>query len=126
MDLQDYIHFYIGCDIQYPDMHREGKFIVAKLTGVSRADGIETTYKRAKDGCKGDYLSWKSNGHHNCDALHAKLVLTPISKVSEADHYNAPREDGYITTSAEICKYYCEKGYDVFGLIEAGLAIAKP
>ena len=72
---------YLGSPIQYQDT--EGKTVIATLTGVSRADGLETTWDKKKDGCVGDYLSFKANGRHDCDALHAKLILRPLSDITD-------------------------------------------
>jgi len=74
---------HIGAEILYPDT--DNKIITAYLTGISISDGIETTYKRKKKGCSGDYLSFKSNGNHNSDALHAKIILKPLSSITDED-----------------------------------------
>jgi hypothetical protein len=84
-NLKDYIHLYIGCLVQYPDT--DGTLITAKLTGVTEGDGVETTYlevqKHEHGETHGDYLSWKSNGNHNSDALHLRLVLRPLDSMTD-------------------------------------------
>lgn len=67
---------YIGCEVIYPNI--EGGTRRAQLSGVDIKDNlIITTFKRKRKNVIGDYLSFKSNGNHNCDALHAKLILIP-------------------------------------------------
>jgi hypothetical protein len=158
-NLKDYLHFHIGSEIQYPDT--DGKLIIARLTGVSRADGVETTYiKRKKKGhCMGDYLSWEPNGHHNSNALNIKPILRPLSNMTEDEavelvkirsttyrwvtaevvnqhilrfefEYESSRRRRSTTLrfdelSPEEVRYLLSKGFDLFGLIEAGLAIDK-
>jgi hypothetical protein len=84
-NLKDYIHLYIGCLVQYPDT--DGTLITAKLTGVTEGDGVETTYlevqKHEHGETVGDLLAWKSNGNHNSDALHLKLVLRPLDSMTD-------------------------------------------
>lgn len=76
---------YLGAWVTYPNS-RGGKPNIAKLT-KSGFDEIETTYKRKKEGCVGDILSFKSNGWHNMDALHTQLLLTDLKYISE-EHLN--------------------------------------
>ncbi len=131
-DLKDYAHLYIGCKVIYPGI--DGNNITATLTGVSKTDGIETTYSRKRNGCKGDYLSWKSNGNHNCDALHVKLILRPLSSITdeECTEYNHiqlltrtiinPFFDQCMSEAAKT-KYLLENGFDIFNLHADGLAV---
>ncbi len=81
--LKDVLHFYLHCDVQYPDS--SGKMVIARFTGFSREDGIETTYKeKQKIGmAPGDYLSWKPNKWHNCDANHLKPILRKLSSMTQ-------------------------------------------
>lgn len=134
-DIKDYLHLYLGCDVQYPDTDR--KLMVAKFTGFSRADGIETTYKKKRKAGKavGDYLSWKPNGHHNCDANHLKPILRKLSSITEEecdnlDWYYRGTNGGLIEHRAidltpEQVRYLLSRGFDLFGLIDLGLAIEK-
>lgn len=88
-----YVACYIGCEVKYPNI--DNGYTVAILTGVSRTDGIETTYKRKKKGCAGDYLSFKSNGRHNCDALHTQLLLRPLSAITDEDAIELAKMMGF-------------------------------
>lgn len=174
-NIKDYLHLYIGCKIQYPDT--DGSMIIAKLTGVSCGDGVETTYieQQLPGKAIGDYLSWEPNGHHKSDALHLKPLLRPISDMTEEEatriaiimygqpdsvkwrmedkgnYFNVYRRhyvesftidkasgdiDRYEKWDGEteiqitlnhhfITHYLLSRGFDLFGLIEAGLAIDK-
>lgn len=79
---------YMGCEVQYVDT--DNRKIVAKLTGVSVNDGLETTYKRKRKSIaggyvSGDYLSFKPNDNHNTDALHCKPILISLSEITDED-----------------------------------------
>jgi hypothetical protein len=155
-DLKDFLHLYIGCDVQYPNT--DGKLMIAALSGVSRADGVETTYKKKrfkKGEAVGDYLSWRPNGYHNSDATQLKLILRPLSDMTEEemgeywsiiggsphlfdkDYFmewltngitESGWEEGMIFGSFEAAlttQYLLSKGLDLFDLIPSGLAIDK-
>lgn len=124
--LKEYLHYYIGSQVQYPDT--DGKLTIATLTGVSRADGVETTYKRKKNGCVGDYLAWRENGSHDSNALNLKLILRSMHSVTQDEWNNAPKGSFHIWVegcfySPELFKYLLSLHVDLFGLIEKGLAI---
>lgn len=138
-NLKDYIHLYIGCFVKYPNT--EGKLITAKLTGVSRGDGIETTYKRKRDNCSGDYISWEPNGYHDCNGQNVKLLLRPLSDMTPDERFYAQFNaqcyflendnkhpiDYYLPNAEQaaiVTHYLLSKGFDLFGLIDEGLAIA--
>jgi hypothetical protein len=109
--IKDYLHLYLGCEVEYPNT--DGKHIRAILSYVGRND-IETTYKRTRSSVsgskiKGDYLSWKSNGWHNCDALRVKPILRPLSSMTEeeakdiATIYFKPFDDKSFSFSISSC-----------------------
>lgn len=138
--LEDYIHLYIGCKCTYPDTDPEAPWIVATLTGCTIADGVETTYlevqKTSHGETHGDYLSWKSNGHHNSDALHLKLILRPLesmtndeveeyAKLGDLDHNKMVSESDPFRVdkmAAMQGHWLFKNGFDVYDLITAGLA----
>jgi hypothetical protein len=134
-NIKDYLHLYLGCEVEYPDT--DGTPMRAIFTGFSRADGIETTYKKKpkKGEALGDYLSWKPNGYHNSNATKIKPILRPLSDMTKKEmaEYNKLYEtlfnmaDGInqIRQHAACDHYLLSKGFDLFGLIEAGLAIDK-
>jgi len=149
---------YLGCEVEYPDT--DGKRVRARFTGFSRADGIETTYKRKRNGVIGDLLSWKSNGYHDSNALHLKPILRPLNDMTLdelkdflsivntpeeikqipdeefSDALKEIHEDGLEAFNidsdnvpaikvSEAFRYLLSKHFDLFGLIEEGLAIYK-
>ena len=140
-ELKNYIHLYIGCKCTYPDTDPEAPWIVATLTGCTIADGVETTYlevqKTSHGQTHGDYLSWKSNGHHNSDALHLKLILRPLSDLTSKEqdelwHADEPLgvismyngdNNRKIVLAPERMAYLLSKGFDLFGLRESGLCV---
>jgi|SRR5688572_4459986 len=135
--LKDYLHLFLGCQIQYPDNARD-RTITAKFTGFSREDGVETTYNGQTQENKaiGDYLAWKENGYHNANAFHIKPILRPLSSMTRGESlvifkadrvhlYNDPQRkaaDLFLFTPHEF-KILLEMGFDVFDLIADGLAI---
>lgn len=152
--LKDYAHLYLGCDIQYPDT--DGTIITAKLTGTTNGDGLETTYFEVQKNTSGsptvgDYLSWEPNGHHNSNALHVKLILRPLSDMTQEEgrkyvelrgyeainsvtilaggiEFTHPGMNTYISfenNKPEQFAFLLSNGFDIFGLIEAGLAVSK-
>jgi len=149
-DLRDYIHLYIGCLVQYPDTDPDATMVIAKLTGVSEGDGVETTYlevkKHAHGETHGDYLAWKSNGNHNSDALHLKLILRPLSDITKEEANEAWILGGgsnavtnriyaiqhlvrythlYRGGMVRIVNYLRKHGFDLDDLEEAGFAVYK-
>jgi len=75
---------HLGCEIEYPQIENEKKTQRATLVSVGY-DEIVTAYKRRKKGASGDILSWKDNGSHKTDAINAKLLLTPLSAITDED-----------------------------------------
>jgi hypothetical protein len=141
-ELKDYIHLYIGCNITYPDIESEAPMVIARLTGISNQNGVETTYlevQKNDNGTEthGDYLSWKPNGHHKSDALHIKLILRPLDEMSDAEStvyaqlgdadFNKAvgRKDYYAVDkmAAHQVFWALKKGFDLFDLHAAGLAV---
>lgn len=142
---------YLGCEVQYPDT--DGRKVKAKLTGVSMSDGLETTYKRKRGNCKGDYLAFKENGHHNTNAFNCKLILKPLNTISDEDAIgiaeqlawqdsSKPDEMGMCAigkglalgftlntnhsafqTSIRFANYLRSRSYDCDNLIQSGIAI---
>jgi len=134
-----------GVKVEYPGT--DDVKIKAVLTGVGFNE-IETTYLRKRNGIRGDILSWVSNGNHNCDAIHIKLHLRPMSDLTKCiEIYNAITVPiDYISTSKansqkimrrvahnlplDNLEYWqverlFELHFDVFCLIESGLAVKK-
>lgn len=139
-----------GLRVQYLDLDYE-TLKQATLTGLTRTDGVETTYdKPEKTGsteCHGDLISWdKRNNVHD---LKLKPILRPLidiideieingKKFTPADYWD--NETKAIEYNKQLNLYaehsYCDQylpyfiiqslimwHFDVFGLIDKGLAI---
>lgn len=116
----------------YNDCMTEKK-IKAYLTGVTTSE-IETTYRRKKKGCSGDCISWKAN--NNVSDLNVKLALRPLSDFKiDSDVFDHCDSDLKTRLIEGLKHYYIDDfpnwfmnflfayHFDVFGLIEKGLAI---
>ena len=112
----------------------------AFLSGMSNKE-IETTYLRKIKGCSGDYISW--DGNNNIHDLQVKPILFPLSSLTKEDvknFYQFNNDDFksidlkewaedlmfFIKTKEPFqlsqFEYLLSKKFDVFGLIELGLA----
>ena len=111
MKLQDYIHYYIGCQVLLPDNSR------GKLFGISGAK-VEVHLEK---------------GYFAALIAHVKPILRKLGDYegNELNEYNSlvgRRTDGvhsvviHYDTPATF-NWLLKKGFDLFGLIDAGLAI---
>ena len=73
---------YLGQMVSYPDT--DEKILKHKLVAVGY-EYLHVNYKRKIRGCVGDELSFTHNGTHNSNALNAKLILAPLSKLTDKD-----------------------------------------
>jgi len=76
-----------GLNVKYNDCIHP-KTHIAKLSGVSD-DGIETTYKRKFEGCRGDCISF--TGRNNIVDLDFKPILRPLSDLTKEIEHNGER-----------------------------------
>lgn len=132
IDLKEFLHLYLGCDVQYPDI--DGKKIISKLTGCSSEDGVEITYKRKIKGCRGAYLAWSENGNHNSNALNTKPILRSLFNVTsdEIDELNLDINQVMIIADKKIpymspiqFKKCLDMQFDLFGIIDLKLGLDK-
>jgi len=134
------IPFYLGCECTYPNTNN--KLIKAILTGYSVKDGVETTYKRKKDGCMDDYICAKDGKErgHNTYIENIRLILRPLDSMTELEYYeitkyplNLPYHDfmdkikrnKILEWDPYQFIWLCNHHFDVFELIKAGFAIKK-
>ena len=138
---------YLGQKCEYPGT--EGRKIFATLTGVG-ADGIETTYNRKKNGVCGDIIGWEQkSSSQKCFAGVVVLHLRRLESMTEDEarelyhvsedvkwgldssclinYWLDYEEDYYQGSDRNIGNpsawlYLLSKGFDLFGLINAGLA----
>lgn len=120
--IEDYLHLYIGCEVLCPENNEK-----YTLTGV---DG-NTVYLMHTEGGAETIMEY------------IKLLLRPLSDMTEDEmeymgitlkqgtmniqymRYSNKFGDYEYTPSAEAFRWMLSKGFDLFGLIESGLAIEK-
>lgn len=112
-NITDYLHFYLGCNIQFKGQEKKGKINIENLWQLVSVH--QMTYKKIATieamGCV------KSLAPEDI-----KPILRPLSSLEgkEKEWYGNRREfDGL-----EFL-YLLKQGFDIFGLIEQGLAIDK-
>lgn len=120
--IEDYLHLHIGCEIDTP-------IGVVRLTGFG---GGEIFYESI------DYsiVELSSKGQ-DWDYTDIKLLLRPLSDMTEEESEEQRkflfeqnyRTDDFIETlpfhNAQEMKWNLSNGFDIFNLIEVGLAIDK-
>lgn len=113
MNIKDYLHLYLGCEVQVQSESEKGKIkILACVEPVSNK-------------------AWTESGNtHYIDLI--KPILRPLSDMTEEEKREADLVrgngdgcDNYAVPEAYEFKYLLSKHFDLFGLIEAGLAIDK-
>jgi hypothetical protein len=120
-ELKDYINLYIGQLIQHT-LNDDNDIVISRVTGYY-SDGIE--------------VQLVHNGEHKCILPHfkdAKLILRRLDSMTEEEakeigwwdegeiHYAKDFNSKWMF-SAENMLYLLSKGFDLFDLIDAGLAI---
>jgi hypothetical protein len=112
MKIKDYLHFYIGCQVQSV---LDGRACDGKLLHI------------VGDGCWIDMGIAAPVKQPEIEAI--MPILRPLSDMTAADQlvYAASYEmtDNDIVKQAHKTKLLIDNGFDVFGLIKAGLAIDK-
>src|SRR6478735_9023399 len=105
-NIKDYTHLYLGCKVEYSIRFADGTVI--KQEGNFTLD-YDTLFK------------WSKN------YIVIKLILRPLKdmKDTECEFVSDAALSGKPTiyVNAEVTKYLISKHFDLFGLIEAGLAI---
>lgn len=114
MNIKDCLHLYLGCEINY-HLYSDGEGYMANLTGTM-IDNWES------------YNQFKP----------AKLILRPLSDMTEEEGKEVCRytrdAQAFVKFNTAIGKeainattmvYLLSKHFDLFGLIDAGLAIDK-
>jgi hypothetical protein len=130
MNIKDYLHLYLGCDVcrEHKESRSKKFFEYAKLVGVSMSE-IEKDKHVA-------ILEVGLDHFHEWYVEETILILRPLSDMTEEEEKEmiASQDDvileGYTqillkTDSGETVRWMLSKGFDLFGLIDAGLAIDK-
>ena len=131
-EIKDYLHLYLGCEV----MTLEGQGRLAEITRSSNcSDRVCIFFKYTV--CKiyeadGSHDKVISNAHHyyfGSDDI--KPILRPLSKMKKKENKELAEIIG-LDTDKEVhiwtpdqFVWLLKKGFDLFGLIESGLAIDK-
>ena len=118
--LKDYLHLYIGCECIY-----NNKLYV--LTGTNKPYlSTDTTFFRIDLRVKGKGFRESTS---STDMDKTKLILRPLSDMTskESDYILPEALEGKptIIVNAASTAWLLSKHFDLFGLIDAGLAIDK-
>lgn len=117
-DIKDYLHLYLGCECMTED-GRRGRFsgfdVVEKNYSI-----VMITVRFSDDPLDHDWTVLNDN--EECDRI--KLILRPLSDMTE-DEKTEEYKIGLDPGIEEQFRWLLSKGFDLFGLIEAGLAIDK-
>lgn len=105
-ELKDYLHLYLGSNVLMSD----GKNILP-LTGISGSLAIS-------DFIEGAELNLIHTPIHTC-----RPILRPLSDMTTEESYRWRLKAKSYQSYAATVKYYLDRHFDLFGLIEAGLAI---
>lgn len=115
-DIKDYLHLYLGCDVMVTPP--ESVSYKCRLTGVmsKRTDGedkfrIQVFEEDGKDGYEGHGIKW-------FDEDEVELILRPPEGLDLFSIQLA-------SLSPEPFRWLLTECFDLFGLIDAGLAIDK-
>jgi hypothetical protein len=117
----DYLHLYLGCEVAVQGEERRGY-----LTGVTNgAHECEIQYQLADNP---HHLEEEPEWANSEDVM---LVLRPLSDMTEEERNGMPKSSMMITSQGlyytpDLTHYLISKHFDLFGLIESGLAITKP
>lgn len=103
-DIKDYLPYYLGCD--YWTNNSQGNLNAKTLPDVidmcKRNKGVQLHLRRLSDMTEEENTEWKKLRHAVTDGFHAVLSL-----IDTPDSFH----------------YLLKQGFDLFGLIDAGLAI---
>lgn len=112
--IEDYLHLYLGCEIKIGDQ-------IEILDAVGQSGEFESLYK-----------GHLRNFYHI--SVGVKPILRPLSDMTEEEKFEIQQISGWVDYNhyinqgfckPEVFKYLLSKSFDLFGLIESGLAIDK-
>src|ERR1044072_535254 len=137
MKIQDYLPYYLGCD--YWTNNSQGNLNAKTLADVidmcKRDKGVQLHLRRLEDMTekvaielvrlvvhKHEYVNVSTYRHNFTNDLMVQWgLLTPEQRADDVEYYfNATGERSW---SGNQFHYLLQQGFDLFGLIDAGLAI---
>jgi len=95
--IEDYLHLYLGCDVR----HNNGSIV--KMNSIALNNMLNNKYEMQE----------------------YKPILRPLSDMTEEEKIEVRKFDKVELPHFELTRYLLSKHFDLFGLIEAGLAIEK-
>jgi len=115
-ELKDYLHLYLGCECRIADYDTRYWVRMVNETGLSVCTYVNS---------KGILIWWKTK---DC-----KIILRPLESMTEDDSYELEMLGHQLVLSkvstnefhAARTIWFLKNHFDIFGLIEAGLAIDK-
>lgn len=122
-DIKNYLHLYLGCEVEVTD---ESESWTKTLTGFETRDN-------------GSYTAWCNiTGYNSHNGYSVKPILRPLSDMTEEEKEELEEyqyDDNVVTLEKYgtviqsyvpiIFERMLEMQFDLFGLIEAGIAIDK-
>lgn len=123
-DIKDYIHLYLGCEC----IDENGERGWFSGFDVCERDYSITMISMRYQGRDDDFAVFNDN--EECDRI--KLLLRPLSDITEEEKKEIEAMEqnntSYPTMAYALAPhfvYLLSRGFDIFGLIDAGLALDK-
>jgi len=118
-DIKDYLHLYLGCEVMLDSIIESSEPNIKTLTAIQSI----APFVVLRD--KGDSRQGEWVDMNNC-----KPILRPLSDMTEEEKklfgiIKIEERSFSIETHFESFRLLLSKHFDLFGLIEAGLAIDK-
>jgi hypothetical protein len=127
MNIKDYLHLYLGCDVcrEHKESRSKKFFEYAKLVGISMSE-VEKDKHVA-------ILEVGLDHFHEWYVEETILVLRPLSDMTEEESslcrkmFNDTTDNNKLLGEVEAARtvYLLSKGFDLFGLHDAGLCLYK-
>jgi hypothetical protein len=119
----EYFHLYLGCEVQTSI----GGGVLISVGAHERGEDCMVSIQN-NDEESGFYGEWTD---YNIEHHKIKLILRPLSSLTEEESLQADKihfsahysKTPHIRIVAEYTKFLLDKHFDLFGLIEAGLAL---
>lgn len=143
-DIKDYLHLYLGCEVEVRKKDRDKKWLRGFISEISRGsnhgDWVEVNFKEIVTVLNQEWEERSSNFHNyfiGYDEI--KPILRPLSDMTEEEkkwlNEHEKLKDEFIGLSTEVyfliewqaekIRYLLCKGFDLFNLIPEGLALDK-
>jgi hypothetical protein len=116
MNIKDYLHLYLGCFALTTKPTYENPQ-VGVLDQISLTDG--------------EACITADDGYYLCGLNEVKPLLRPLSDLTAIESEDMDvfrhriRQNDLIAAGAHMTRYLLSRGFDLFGLIDAGLALDK-